>query len=100
MVNNFDELEYWQRYGKLENSVEWNNRLIKYISADDMDENSILQNEIKLKGLDTLAVPFVIRSYKQTGFKKERVQVKVSYKEGDSHQSKEELHRFTVTERY
>lgn len=75
----------------------------------------MLQNEIYVGGRETVAVPFLIRSYKSTGFIKDRIQIKATYNETkqqavsplkqalkpDSKQvvdnTHEEVHRFTVT---
>ena len=73
MITNPDELKYWHTYGKLERTVPYNDRLVEYITKDDLVESCILQNEVKLRGLYSAAVPFVIRSYKQTGFTRERI---------------------------
>lgn len=54
-----------------------------------MVETCILQNEIRVAGLESVAVPFVIRSYKPIGFEKERIQVKATYRESKVNKMKD-----------
>jgi len=54
---------------------------VDYISSTNVVKDCALQNEIVLEGMQALAVPFIIRSYKKTSFTKEKFQVKATYKE-------------------
>ena len=77
--------------------------MASFINEDNMVRTCLLQNEFTVTGCGLVAVPFLMRSYKPTGFDKERVQIKVSFqqvKENGEEDTHEELHRFVVTERF
>ena len=112
LLTNFDEVNYWRLYGRLDDTVTMNGRSVPLISPSDVVDTCILVNEITVTGLRSVAVPFMIRSYKKTNFKKERLVVKATYSENvikkrsqakpvdNIAEKHEEVHRFTVTERY
>ena len=115
LVTNIDELEYWHTYGKLESSVLHDGKQVSYISSIDVKEDCILQNEIIVRQNSAIAVPLLMRSYKKTGFEKERLQVKATYKTAkvnaglkkrkganvsEEQEERTDVHRFTVTERF
>ena len=52
-----------------------------YITSTNLVKDCVLQNEIVLEGMQSLAVPFLIRSFKKTSFSREKFQVKATYKE-------------------
>ena len=81
LMTNFEEVSYWKSNGRLEEEVEYNGRRVRLLTANDLVENCILLNEVKVMGLQAVAVPFMIRSYKKTGFVKERLMIKASYPE-------------------
>ena len=73
MMTNMDDIAYWQLYGRLDQEVTYEGRKVSYLISDNVVEQCILQNEISVRGRETVAVPFLIRSYKSTGFVKERI---------------------------
>ena len=73
-LTNMDEIEYWCMQGKMDSEITLENKKkVSYIATDNLKENCILQNEFVVNGQSTIAVPFIIRSYKKTGFKKEKI---------------------------
>ena len=84
MLTNEDEILYWRTYGRLETNLQHNGYDVDYIKKSNINEMCILQNEFTIKAGQTVAVPFMIRSYKKTGFFKERIQIKASYVDQDS----------------
>ena len=73
LVNSMNELEYWQTYGKIERYVRHEGRKVFYMSDDNLVESCALQNEIIVHGKDSVAVPFIVRSYKSFDFDQERI---------------------------
>ena len=80
-MTNFEDIDYWRLYGRLEDSVTINGRVVPLMSKSDLVENCMLRNEIVVMGLKAIAVPFMIRSYKKKQFVKERLVIKASYNE-------------------
>lgn len=80
-MTNLDDIEYWRTYGRIEDEVNSNGRQAKLIEKSNIVESCILQNEIVVQGKMTIAVPYIIKSFKPTGFVKERLNVKASYQE-------------------
>ena len=84
MLTNEDDILYWRTYGRLETNLQHNGYDVDYIKKDHVVEMCILQNEFTVQAGQTVALPFMIRSYKKTGFFKERIQIKASYVDEDS----------------
>lgn len=51
LMTNFDEVSYWKSNGRLEEEVEYNGRKVRLLTANDLVENCILLNEVKVMGL-------------------------------------------------
>ena len=109
MLTNMDDIAYWQLYGRLDTQASYQGRQVQYIISENVVEQCILQNEIYVRGRESVAIPFLIRSYKNTGFLKERIQIKATYNQTKPNKKKkdvavqdthDEIHRFTITERY
>ena len=81
MVTSVAEIDYWRQNGRIESEPPFDGKMVDYISSDNLVRGSVLQNEVVVQGLQSIAVPFMIRSYKKTGFHREKFQVKATYKE-------------------
>ena len=81
MLTNMDDIAYWQLYGRLDGLASFKGKKVPYIFSENVVEQCILQNEIRVRGRESIAIPFLIRSYKNTGFCKERIQIKATYTE-------------------
>ena len=116
LLTNIEEVDYWRTYGRMEASISFEGKEVKYLSDKNIVPSSILKNEIIVNGSEAVAVPFMIRSYKHTGFVKERIQIRATYREAkiivkgsiqdliitdvDDRDVHDKIHRFTVTERF